>query len=165
MTQETDRIQKRVVLRAPRERVWRAVSDAKEFGTWFGVEFDGPFVAGERLAGRIVPTKADPEIAKAQEPYSGMACDVVVQRIEPMTLFSFKWHPNAVEPASDYAKEPMTLVTFELEETAGGTLLTITESGFDAVPLARRAEAFTQNEEGWQAQTKLIQKYVEGVQK
>jgi uncharacterized protein YndB with AHSA1/START domain len=133
MTQETDRIQKRVVLRAPRERVWRAVSDAKEFGTWFGVEFDGPFVAGERLAGRIVPTKVDPEIAKAQEPYSGMAFDIVVQRIEPMRLFSFKWHPNAVEPASDYAKEPMTLVTFELEETAGGTVLTITESGFDAV--------------------------------
>lgn len=157
----TDRIEKKVVLRAPRERVWHAISDAKQFGTWFGVEFDGPFVAGARLTGRIAPTKVDPAVAKMQEPYVGLPFDCTVDRIEPMRLFSFRWHPFAIDPKVDYSREPTTLVVFELEEVVGGTQLTITESGFDRIPLERRARAFAANEGGWAKQTELIAKYVE----
>ena len=160
MTSTSDRIVKKVVLDAPIERVWRAISESARFGTWFGIEFDGEFEPGRRLTGRIVPTRMDADIAKAQEPYAGMAFACHVERIEPMHLLSFRWHPYAVESDADYASEPMTLVEFELEETAGGTHLTITESGFDRVPLARRAEAFASNEQGWQEQTKLIAKYL-----
>ena len=160
MTIATDRIQKNVVVRAPRERVWRAISDAKQFGTWFGVEFEGDFVAGSRLKGRIVPTKVDADIAKSQEPYSGMAFDIFVERIEPMRVFAFRWHPYAIEPGQEYSKEPTTLVTFVLEDAPDGISLTITESGFDQIPLERRAKAFAENEEGWTAQTQLIQKYL-----
>jgi uncharacterized protein YndB with AHSA1/START domain len=160
MTQNTDRIEKTIVLRASRERVWRAISDSQQFGTWFGVEFEGGFVAGSRLKGKIVPTKVDAEIAKTQEPYSGMAFDFFIEHIEPMRRFAFRWHPYAVEPGQDYVKEPTTLVTFELADAPGGTLLTITESGFDQIPLERRAAAFTENEQGWAAQTQLIQKYL-----
>jgi uncharacterized protein YndB with AHSA1/START domain len=160
MTQQTDRIEKKILLRAPCERVWRAISDAKEFGSWFGMQFDGAFVAGTRLTGRIAPTKVDPEVARLQEPHVGKAFELVVDRIEPMRLFSFRWHPYAVDPATDYSREPMTLVKFELEEASGGTLLTITESGFDSIPLARRAEAFAANDGGWTHQSKLIEKYL-----
>jgi uncharacterized protein YndB with AHSA1/START domain len=158
----TDRIEKKVLLRAPRERVWRAISDAKQFGTWFGVEFDGPFVAGAAMKGRMTPTKVDPEVARMQEPYAGKAFDCTIDRIEPMNLFSFRWHPFAVEPNVDYSKEPSTLVVFELEEVAGGTQLTITESGFDKIPLERRAKAFAANEGGWTKQAELIAKYLDG---
>jgi uncharacterized protein YndB with AHSA1/START domain len=157
---ETDRIQKQIVLRAPRERVWSAISDAKKFGTWFGVEFDGPFVAGSRLSGKIAPTKVDPEVAKMQQPYAGKRFEFSVERIEPMRNISFRWHPFAVEPGIDYSKEPTTLIVFELEEVSGGTRLTITESGFDKIPLARRAKAFAANEGGWAMQVKLIEKYL-----
>lgn len=160
MTTDTDRIQKNIVLRASRERVWRAISDAKQFGTWFGVEFEGNFVVGSPLKGRIVPTKVDADIAKSQEPYAGMPFDIFVERIEPMRVFAFRWHPYAIEPDQEYSKEPTTLVTFVLEDAPGGILLTITESGFDQVPLERRAKAFTDNEQGWTAQTQLIQKYL-----
>ena len=162
MASVADRIEKKVLLRAPRDRVWRAISDAQEFGTWFGVAFDGPFVAGARLTGRIVPTKVDAGVAKAQEPHAGKPFEITVDRIEPMRLFSFRWHPFAVDPGVDYSSEPATLVTFELEEAPGGTSLTITESGFDRVPLERRAKAFTSNEQGWTAQAKLIEKYLAG---
>jgi len=155
-----DRIEKKITLRAPLERVWRAISDAREFGRWFGVRFDGPFAAGARVTGKIVPTEVDPEVAKLQEPYSGMAFDFTIDRIEPMRLFSFRWHPYAVEPGVDYSKEPATLVVFELEPVPDGTELRITESGFDRIPIERRATAFTANEGGWEHQTKLIQKYV-----
>ncbi|MEX2124690.1 MAG: SRPBCC family protein [Woeseia sp.] len=160
MNSETDRIEKSILLRAPQKRVWQAISNAKEFGHWFGVEFDGPFVAGAHITGRIVPTKVDAEVAKMQEPYSGMACDVTVERIEPVNLLSFRWHPYAIEAGADSTKEPTTLVTFELEAVSHGTMLTITESGFDRIPLARRAEAFKSNEEGWSMQAALIEKYL-----
>jgi uncharacterized protein YndB with AHSA1/START domain len=160
MVTASDRIEKTILLRAPLARVWRAISDAKEFGSWFGVAFDGPFVAGSRLTGRIVPTRADPEVAKAQEPYAGKTFECSIDRIEPMRLFSFRWHPYAVDPGIDYSKEPTTLVVFELEEAEGGTRLTITESGFDRIPAARRAEAFTRNDQGWTAQTKLLEKHL-----
>lgn len=160
MGTSTDRIEKQILLKAPRDRVWRAISDSTEFGTWFGVELDAPFVAGRRVTGKIAPTKVDPDIAKMQQPYLGMAFEIFVDRIEPMRLFSFRWHPHAVEPSVDYSKEPMTLVVFELEETSDGTLLTITESGFDRIPLARRAKAFTANAGGWSAQIGLIARYL-----
>ena len=160
---ETDRIEKKILLRAPLDRVWRAVSDARQFGAWFGVAFDGPFAPGVRMTGTIVPTKADEEVAKLQKPYEGRTFEFTVDRIEPGRLFSFRWHPFAVDPAVDYASEPTTLVVFELEEVAGGTSLTITESGFDRIPLARRAQAFTANEGGWTHQTKLIEKYLSHV--
>ncbi len=157
---DTDRIVKTAVLRAPRERVWRAISDAKEFWTWFGVEFDGAFASGAHMIGKITPTKVDAEVAKTQEPYAGARFEMTIDRVEPPKLFSFRWHPFAVDPNHDYSGEPTTLVTFELEVVAGGTKLTITESGFDGIPLARRAKAFEMNDDGWAAQMKLVEKYV-----
>ncbi len=162
MPTSTDRIRRQVVLRAPRERVWRAVSVAEEFGRWFGVRFDGPFVAGERVSGHIVPTTVDPHVAEMQRPHEGAPFECWIKRVEPMRLFSFRWHPYAVDPDVDYSSEPTTLVAFELEEVPEGTRLTITESGFDAIPFARRAEAFRMNDGGWQAQLGLMEKYVTG---
>ena len=156
----SDYIEKKITLRAPVGRVWRAISDSAQFGAWFGVRFDGPFVPGQPISGRIAPTQADPEVAKLQKPYEGRAFDITIDRIEPERLFSFRWHPFAIEPGVDYSKEPFTLVVFELAKVAGGTLLTITESGFDGIPLERRAAAFTANEGGWEHQTKLIEKYL-----
>lgn len=161
MNNPPDRIEKRIVLRAPRERVWRAISEAKQFGSWFGVEFAGEFAAGTRLTGRIAPTKVDAEVAKLQQPYVGFPFEFHIERIEPMSLFSFHWHPGAVDRNADYSSEPMTLVEFRLEEALQGTLLTITESGFDRIPLERRAKAFTSNDGGWTHQLKLIEKYLE----
>jgi uncharacterized protein YndB with AHSA1/START domain len=160
MKTDTDRIEKKVLLRAPRERVWRAISDAKEFGSWFGVEFNGPFVAGTPITGKIVPTTVDPEVAKLQEPHRGTRFEFAIDRIEPMRVFSFRWHPYAVEPGVDYSKEQATLVVFELEEVSGGTMLKVTESGFDRIPIERRARAFEANSGGWEHQMRLIAKYV-----
>jgi len=156
----TDRIEKRIVLRAPLERVWRAISDAGQFGSWFGVAFDGPFVAGARLTGKIVPTTVDAEVAKQQKPYAGMAFEFFVERIEPMRTIEFRWHPFAVEPGVDYSGEPTTRIVFELQPVSDGVLLTVTESGFDQIPLARRAKAFTANDGGWAMQMKLIENYL-----
>jgi uncharacterized protein YndB with AHSA1/START domain len=156
----TDRIVKTIVLKAPPERVWRAVSDATEFGQWFGVRFTGPFAEGARMVGAIVPTTVDPEVAKSQKPYEGKRFEFEVARIEAPRRISFRWHPFAVDEAVDYSKEPMTLIVFELEPMPGGTRLTITESGFEGIPLARRLAAFQANEGGWEAQTRLIAKYL-----
>lgn len=156
----TDRIDKKVLLRAPRARVWKALTDSQEFGQWFGVKFDGPFRPGAPASGVIVPTKADPGVAKMQDPYSGMKFDITIDRIEPERLFSFRWHPFAIDPAVDYSKEPTTLVVFTLDDAKDGTLLTVTESGFDRVPLARRTQAFTANEQGWALQMTLIEKHL-----
>jgi uncharacterized protein YndB with AHSA1/START domain len=161
MSDVPDRIEKKVVLRAPRERVWRAISDAGEFGAWFGVRFDGPFVAGKALKGKITPTAVDPEVAATQKAYEGASFEIVVDRVEPMRLFSFRWHPFAVDTTVDYSKEPATLVVFELHDAPGGTELRLTESGFDQVTASRRARAFTANDGGWTAQMKLVAKYVE----
>jgi uncharacterized protein YndB with AHSA1/START domain len=157
---DTDRIEKKVLLRASRERVWRAISDSKQFGNWFGVEFKGPFVAGTRMIGKIVPTTVDAEVARSQKPYEGIVFEFSIERIEPMRLFSFRWHPGGVDPAIDYSKEPTTLVAFELEEVSGGTMLTVTESGFDRITLERRPKVFASNEQGWTAQMTLIEKYL-----
>lgn len=161
MTSANDRIVKTAVLRAPHDRVWRAISDAKAFGTWFGVDIAGSFSPGARLACKIVPTKVDPEVAKSQAPYAGAPFEIVVDKVEPMRLVSFRWHPYGID-AADLTNEPMTLVELALEEVAGGTKLTITESGFDKIPLERRAKAFASNEGGWTMQLELIAKYLAG---
>jgi uncharacterized protein YndB with AHSA1/START domain len=156
----TDRIEKSIVLQASRQRVWDAISKAEQFGSWFGVAFDGPFVEGARLSGKIVPTSVDAEVAAMQKPYEGMPFEFAVERIEPMRRISFRWHPFALEPGVDYSQEPMTSIVFELEDVSGGVRLTITESGFDRIPLARRAKAFAANEGGWEKQAMLVQKYL-----
>jgi uncharacterized protein YndB with AHSA1/START domain len=158
----TDRIVKQIALRAPRSRVWRALSDSTEFGTWFGLKFEGPFVAGEKIRGVLSPTKIDEEVGRAQKSHEGKAFEIVIDQIVPEHLFSFRWHPFAVDPLVDYSAEPMTLVTFELEEAETGTRLTVTESGFDRIPLERRTKAFTANEGGWTMMVKVIAKYVDG---
>jgi len=156
----TDRIEKRILLRAPRNRVWRALTDSTEFGTWFGVKFDGPFRPGACMRGVIVPTTVDAEVANAQKKYEGMPFEITIEQMEPERLFSFRWHPFAVEQGVDYSAEPATLVVFELSEAANGVMLTVTESGFDRIPLARRAKAFTANEQGWGMVVKLIDGYL-----
>ena len=160
MATDTDRIEKKVLLRAPRERVWHAISDAKQFGSWFGVAFDEPFVPQKRMIGKMVGTTVDAEVAQRQKQYAGVAFEFTIDRVEPQRLFSFRWHPYAMDSSVDYSKEQATLVTFILEEAAGGTMLTVTESGFDRIPLERRAKAFAANENGWAAQMQLIEKYL-----
>jgi uncharacterized protein YndB with AHSA1/START domain len=147
---DTDRIEKRVVLRAPRHRVWRAITNAEEFGAWFGVKFEGAFVEGTRVRGKIT-----------HPGYEHVSMEVLVERIEPERLFSYRWHPYAVDPGVDYSAEPTTLIEFCLDDVEGGTLLTIVESGFERIPLARRAEAFGMNDQGWTAQTENVKRFVE----
>jgi uncharacterized protein YndB with AHSA1/START domain len=157
-----DQIEKKIVLKASRDRVWRALTNAKEFGTWFGVNLEGEFAPGKKMKGAITPTKVDPEVAAMQKPHEGKLFEIEVDKINPQDLFSFRWHPYAVDESKDYSNEEMTLVTFTLADADGGKgiLLTVTESGFDKVPLKRRAEAFASNSGGWEAQTKLIEKYL-----
>jgi uncharacterized protein YndB with AHSA1/START domain len=156
----TDTIQKTILLRASRARVWRALTDSTEFGHWFGMRFNEPFAPGRVMKSEIVPTGVNAEVAKAQEPYRGIKFDIIIDRIEPERLFSFRWHPGAVDPAIDYSKEPTTLIEFVLEEVPEGIRLTVTESGFDKIPLERRAKAFTQNEQGWSMVMTLIEAYL-----
>jgi uncharacterized protein YndB with AHSA1/START domain len=156
----TDRIEKKVLLRAPRKRVWRALADSKEFGHWFGMKFDGPFTPGAVVRGVISPSKVNAEVAQAQKAHEGVAFDITIEKMEPERLFSYRWHPGAVEPGMDYSAEPTTLVEFVLEETAEGVLLTVRETGFDRIPLARRAKAFTANEGGWTIMVKVIEEYL-----
>lgn len=155
----TDQIEKRGLLRATRERVWKAISDSEEFGTWFGVKLDGPFQAGATLHGAIVGTKVNAEVAAMQKPYEGKLIEFMIEKMTPGELLSFRWHPHAIE-GKDYSEEPATLVEFRLEEADGGTLLTVTESGFDRIPLERRATAFSANEQGWVIQMTLIEAYL-----
>jgi len=156
----SDRIEKQILLPAQRSRVWRAITDSKQFGEWFGVKFDRPFSPGAAMRGVLVGTTEDEEIAKMQRQYTDVPFEITIERIEPERLFSFRWHPFAIERGADYSREPTTLIEFELEEVEGGVLLTVTESGFDRIPLERRAQAFTANEGGWEKQMQLIAKYV-----
>jgi uncharacterized protein YndB with AHSA1/START domain len=148
MTTPTDRIQKQVTLRATPARVWRALSTAREFGAWFGAELRDEFAPGATVRAKVSFQGKD------------MAFTVHVERMEPERLLAFRWHPYAVDPAADYSKEPMTLVELALKPVPEGTLLTVTESGFDAIPLARRAKAFEMNDGGWAQQMENIAKYV-----
>ncbi len=149
----SDRIEKRIELNAPVSRVWRAITDYREFGEWFRVKLDGPFVPGQVSRGQIT-----------YPGYEHVKWEVRVQKMEPERLFSFTWgHPKSFEK-SDYpqdgGEEPTTLVEFRLERTATGTLLLLTESGFDQLPDDRRAEAFRRNDGGWTEQMKNIEKHV-----
>lgn len=155
-----DRIEKEVLLKAPLDRVWRAISDADEFGRWFGVRFDGPFVPGTSVIGTITPTTVDEDVAKAQQPHAGKADAWHIVAVEPQRRLAFRWHPFGVEEDADYSNEPTTLVEFTLEDTFDGVLLRIVESGFDAIPAERRRSAFESNSEGWSAQTELVRKYL-----
>jgi len=156
----TDRIEKKILLRAPLKRVWRALCDSKEFGTWFGVQFDAPFTPGAHMRGKVVGTAVDAEVAKAQTQYWHVPFEITIDRIEPERLFSFRWHPYAIEPGVDYSQEPTTLIEFILKEVPNGIMLTVTESGFDQIPLERRAKAFTANERGWGIVISLVEKYL-----
>ena len=156
----TDRIEKQVVLRATRERVWRAISDAQEFGTWFGVEFGAPFRPGWIVPACIVPTQVDADVARAQEPHAGTRFEIRVESVEPESRLSFRWHPYPLEEGADFDSAPSTLVEFTLDDHPDGTRLTIVESGFDGIPLEKRAEAFASDEEGWAIQATLIGKYL-----
>ena len=156
----SDRIAKEVLLKAPLDRVWRAISDADEFGRWFGVRFDGPFVAGTSVIGTITPTIVDEDVAKAQQRQAGKADSWQIVAVEPQRRLAFRWHPFGVEEDSDHSDEPTTLVEFTLEDTSDGVLLRIVESGFDAIPAKRRQSAFESNSEGWSAQTELVRKYL-----
>jgi len=143
-----DRIEKRIELKAPVSRVWRALTDYREFGQWFRVKLDGPFVAGQ--------------VSRGQMTYPGcehIKWHAVVQKVEPERLFSFTWH-HSQDPNADISKEPTTLVEFRLEKIPTGTVLTITESGFENLPPDRRREAFRSNDSGWVEQMKNIEKYV-----
>jgi Uncharacterized conserved protein len=144
-----DRIEKRIELRAPVSRVWRALTDHREFGEWFRVKLEGPFIPGKVSRGQIT-----------YPGYEHVKWEATVQKMEPERLFSFTWHPYAVDPNVDYSQEPATLVEFRLEKTANGTLLLLTESGFDKIPIGRRAEAFRMNEGGWTEQMTNIERYV-----
>jgi uncharacterized protein YndB with AHSA1/START domain len=159
MASVTDRIEKKVHLRAARERVWRALSRASEFGCWFGMHVEGEFTPHTTVKARIQPTQVDAEVAAQQKAYEGIAFELFIERMEPLQHFSFRWHPYPVE-GGDTSNEPTTLVTFELEDAEDGTLLTVSESGFDSIPLERRAKAFAANEGGWEIQTQLIAKYL-----
>ncbi len=146
---EMSRIEKRIDLRAPRDRVWRALADSQEFSKWFGVTIAGAFEPGARL--RMIATKPG---------YEGMVVEVTIERMEPGKLLSWRWHPGAPNPAVDYSKEATTLVEFRLEDSEHGTLLTVVETGFDHISLARRAGVYKDNDRGWEAQTKSLERYV-----
>lgn len=148
---DTDRIERSILINASRERVWQALSDAEQFGTWFGADLKGQaFAAGQRTRGPIT-----------HPGYEHILFEAVIDRIEPPTLLSYRWHPYAVDAAIDYTAEEPTLVTFTLEDGPGnGTLLTVVESGFDKLPPHRRLEAFRMNSGGWDAQLDNIKRHV-----
>jgi uncharacterized protein YndB with AHSA1/START domain len=145
----TDRIDKTVTLRAPRSRVWRAIANAEEFGTWFRVKLEGTFAEGASIRGKIL-----------HPGYEHLTLEMLVDKIEPERYFAYRWHPYAVKPDADYSQEATTLVEFTLAEADGATTLTIAESGFDRLPVERRAEAFRMNEGGWTAQIQNIERHV-----
>jgi uncharacterized protein YndB with AHSA1/START domain len=147
----SDRIEKKITLRAPRSRVWKALTDTAELGAWFGVKLEGRFVVGESIKGKIT-----------HPGYEHLDWEVTVERMDPEQLFSFRWHPYAIDQKVDYSKEPTTLVEFRLTEVAEGTLLTVVESGFDKIPAGRRDEAFRMNDGGWAAQMTNIERHVAG---
>ena len=147
----TDRIEKTTVLKAPRARVWRGLTNAQEFGTWFRAIFTGEFAEGAVLRAQIT-----------YPGYEHMTMEIRIVRMEPERYFAFRWHPHEVDLSKDYSGEPTTLVEFTLEDAPGGTRLTVVESGFDALPPGRRDEAFRSNSQGWEEQLQNIARHVAG---
>ena len=150
MTTSPDRVEKTAILKAPPSRVWRALTDAEQFGAWFGRKLDGPFAVGRPVKGRLTI-----------KGYDHITLDLVVERMDPETHFAYRWHPYAIDPKVDYSSEPMTLVEFRLAPAPEGTQLTVVESGFDAIPAHRRAEAYRMNDGGWKGQVENLRRYVE----
>ena len=150
-TTASDRIEKSIFLKAPRSKVWRALTSAEQFGTWFGAKLQGEFAPGSTVSGRI--TLPD---------YDHLTIEMFIERAEPERLLAYRWHPHAVDVNVDYSSEPMTLVEFTLADAPGGTALTVTESGFDRIPAARRLEAFRMNTDGWAQELQHIERYVTG---
>jgi len=142
-------IEKQIELKASPQRVWRALTDYREFGEWFGVKLDQPFVEGNATRGRVL-----------NPGYEHLTIEIKVVRLRPETLFAFNWHPYAIDPQVDYSQETPTLVEFRLQKSATGTLLMLTESGFDKIPAHRRDEALRMNSGGWQQQLGNIERYV-----
>jgi len=149
MTTTSDSIQREVFLKAPRARVWKALTDSKQFGEWFGVIIEQPFTPGARVTAKVT----HPE-------YKDVLFDMLIQDVVPEQRFSWRWHPNAIDRTRDYSAEPTTLVVFSLEDAPGGTRLRVTESGFDGVPAERRLDAYRGNTQGWDYQMGAIEKYV-----
>lgn len=145
----TNRIERSIELKAPISRVWKALTDHKQFGTWFRVNLDGPFIAGKLSTGQIT-----------YPGYEHIKWEAIVQKIEPEHYFSFSWHPYAIDPKIDYSHEPKTLIEFKLQEMPSGTLITVIESGFEKIPESRRFEAFRMNDNGWAIQLSNIEHYV-----
>lgn len=145
----SDRIERQIVLSSPRARVWRALTDAGQFGTWFRVKLSRGFAVGERAMGHIT-----------WPGYEHLKFECTVERMEPARCFAFRWHPYAIDPEADYSREPPTLVEFILDDTIGGTRLTVLESGFARVPEERRAEAYAKNSEGWDVQLRNIKEFL-----
>ncbi len=150
MNTATDRIERKIVLKATRARVWRALTNIEEFNNWFGVRLQGAhFTAGQKFSGQV-----------ANPGYQHIVMELTIEKSEPERLLSWRWHPNAIDPKADYSSEPTSLVEFQLEDVVGGTLLTLVESGIDKIPVARRLEVFRNNSGGWDAQMKNIEKHV-----
>ncbi len=149
IAKNTDRIEQKRLLRVPRAFIWHALADAEEFGAWFGVKFEGAFRQGATVRGRVT-----------HEGHNGVPIEITIDKIDPEHLFAFRWHPYAVDPEIDYSKEPPTRVAFELNESGPGTTITVVESGFDAIPATRRAEAYREHEEGWAAQLNALERYL-----
>ena len=150
MNTSTDRIERKIVLKATRARVWRALTNIEEFNSWFGVRLQGTqFTAGGKFSGQV-----------ANPGYEHIVMELTVEKSEPERLLSWRWHPNAIDPKKDYSSEPTSLVEFRLEDVDGGTLLTLVESGIEQIPVARRLDVFRNNSRGWDAQMKNIEKHV-----
>ena len=148
-TTSTDRIEHQTILRARRSRVWRALTNAAEFSQWFGVRVEGSFTPGAHIRGAVT-----------YPGYEHLTFEIFIDQVQPERLFSWRWHPHPIDTSHDYSKEPMTLVVFELEEVAEGTLLRVVESGFDGIPPTRRLDAFRGNDEGWIEQMQRIERHV-----
>jgi uncharacterized protein YndB with AHSA1/START domain len=150
MDQSADRIEEQILLKAPIACIWRALANAEEFGSWFGVDLQGKsFVPGQRVLGRVTHSG-----------YEHLIWDVLIERVEPERLFSFRWHPGATDPSQDYSQEPTTLVEFNLDNTDDGILLKLSETGFEHIPSSRRAQAYSANSDGWDKQMENILKHV-----
>jgi uncharacterized protein YndB with AHSA1/START domain len=149
-TTDTNTVERSILIKGSRERVWRALTNAEEFGAWFGANLSGQvFEPGRRARGLMTEPGME-----------HMYFDVVVERMQPQETMSFHWHPYAVLPDVDYSQEEPTLVTFTLKDAPGdGILLTVLESGFDNIPQHRRREAFEMHSKGWEYQLQNVARH------